>query len=131
METQLKIIGAMFVGLAFMHVFFPRRFKWKEELSVLSLLTRQIMYVHTLFIALIILLMGLLCLSSAGDLLNTALGKRVLLGMAMFWGVRLMIQFVGYSSELWKGKRFETAIHIIFSIAWTYFTAVFAIGWWG
>ncbi|MEP6789640.1 MAG: hypothetical protein ABJB40_14470, partial [Acidobacteriota bacterium] len=86
-------------------------------------------YVHTLFIALTILLIGLLCLFSAGDLVNTQLGKRICLGLAIFWGTRLLIQFFGYSSELWKGKVFETVMHILFSILWIYISMIFVAVW--
>lgn len=69
--------------------------------------------------------MGLLCLSSADLLLHTTLGHRLCLGLAVFWTIRLFIQFFGYSSALWKGKRFETAVHIAFSFLWLYLSAVF------
>ncbi|WP_167856211.1 hypothetical protein [Hymenobacter metallicola] len=32
---------------------------------------------------------------------------------------------VGYSTKLWRGKRFETAVHIGFIGLWTYLTGVF------
>lgn len=131
MELHLKIIGIILIGLALMHAFFPRHFRWKEELAGLSLFSRQIMYVHTLFIALMILLMGLLCLFSANELVGTPLGKRVCLGMGIFWVTRLLIQFFGYSSQLWRGKPFETVIHIVFSLLWIYLSVVFTAIWWG
>ena len=130
METHLKIIGILLIGLALSHAFFPRHFRWKDELVSLSLLTRQIMYVHTFFIALVVFLMGLLCVTSADQLTGTMLGKRVSLGMGVFWATRLLVQFFGYSSELWKGKRFETGVHIVFSILWIYFSAIFVTVWW-
>ncbi len=129
MELHLKIIGIVLVGLAVLHAFFPRHFRWKEELRGLSILSRQIMYVHTLFIALIILLMGVLCLTSASELTGTTLGKRVCLGLGLFWTTRLLIQFFGYSSELWRGKVFETVMHIVFSIFWLYLSVVFVMIW--
>ncbi len=73
------------------------------------------MTIHTLFVALIVLLMGLLCLTTSHDLIETSLGKKISLGFGIFWLVRLLVQFFGYSSELWKGKKFETTVHIIFS----------------
>lgn len=130
METHLKIVGVVLIGLALSHAFFPRHFRWKEELGSLSLLTRQIMYVHTLFIALVVFLMGILCITSADQLTSTTLGKRVSLGMGIFWITRLLVQFFGYSSELWKGKRFETGVHIVFSVLWVYFSVVFIWIWW-
>jgi hypothetical protein len=82
------------------------------------------MLVHTFFIALTIFLMGLLCLTSARDLIETKLGKTISLGLGAFWIVRLFIQFFGYSSKLWKGKTFETSVHILFSLFWTYSSGV-------
>ncbi len=125
MELQVKIAGCFLLALALLHCFLPRRFNWKTELGSLNLLNRQIMYVHTFFIGLIILLMGLLCLFSAKELVSTALGKRICLAMAIFWIARLFIQFFGYSAKLWKGKAFETSMHILFSLLWIYFGYVF------
>ena len=125
METHLRIIGILLIILALIHVRFPKRFNWKDECSSLSLLNRQMMYVHTFFIGLVVLLMGILSLTSSTELVTTELGKRVCIGFGIFWLARLLIQFFGYSSELWKGKSFETIIHIIFSILWTYLSAVF------
>lgn len=73
--------------------------------------------------------MGLLCITSSHELVTTVLGNRISLGLAIFWGIRLGVQFFGYSVDLWKGKTFETTIHVIFSILWGYFTAVFFMAW--
>jgi len=83
------------------------------------------MYVHTFFIALVLLLMGLLCVTSATEIVTTNLGHRLLLGLGMFWTIRLIIQFFGYSPQIWKGKRLETSIHIIFVVLWCYFSVSF------
>lgn len=127
MQVHLNIIGGLLVALALLHIIFPRYFRWKETAATLEPVTREILYVHTFFIAFTVLLMGLLCLSSAKLLLTTELGQRLCLGLAVFWTIRLLIQFFGYSSELWKGKRFETAVHIAFSMLWLYMSIVF---WW-
>ena len=127
MLVQLKIIGGLFILLAFLHVFFPKYFAWKQELSPLSLINRQMMYVHLFFIALLVFLLGLLCLTSADALLNTQLGKRISLGLGLFWAIRLYVQFFVYSPKLWKGKRFETSMHILFSLFWAYVSTIFII----
>ncbi|MGO4920574.1 hypothetical protein [Maribacter spongiicola] len=125
MEIHINIIGAILIILAFAHIIFPVYFNWKNELQKLSLVNGQMMKVHTIFIALTVLLMGLLCLTSSNDLIETNLGKTVSLGLAFFWTIRLLIQFFGYSSLLWKGKKFETMVHITFSILWIYISGVF------
>ncbi|MEO0330430.1 MAG: hypothetical protein AAF223_01915 [Bacteroidota bacterium] len=131
MELQLKIVGGLLIALATIHIIFPRYFRWKEELATVSLVNRQIMYIHTLFIALVLLLMGLLCLTSSTELIATVLGKRIAAGLGFFWLIRLFVQFVGYSSKLWRGKTFETTVHVLFSLLWLYFIAVFiGVYWW-
>src|ERR1700704_3282171 len=83
MELHLKIIGALLIILALLHFFFPKYFNWKQELSSLSIINRQMMYVHSFFVAFVVFLMGLLCLTSSHDLLTTTLGKRVSLGFGI------------------------------------------------
>lgn len=127
MQTPLEITGALLIALALLHAVFPRYFRWREETAGLNLLTRQILYVHTFFIALTVFLMGLLCLTSAADLIQTPLGRRICLGLGVFWGIRLVIQLFGYSSKLWRGKPFETLAHVAFTLFWIWLTALFLI----
>ena len=130
MELQIKIIGCLFILLAFLHVFFPKYFNWKEEFGSLSLINRQMMYVHIFFIAFGIFLLGLLCLASTNALLSTSLGRQICLGIGIFWAVRLYVQFFVYSKKLWKGKAFETMMHIVFTLSWAYFSTIFLLANW-
>lgn len=125
METHFKIIGYLLIVLALIHFVFPRYFKWDKELQSLSLINRQMMVIHTFFIALVVFLIGLLCLTSASDLITTKLGKTFSLGLGIFWASRLVVQFFGYSPALWKGKGFETTVHVLFSMLWVYLSGVF------
>jgi len=127
MHLHLKIIGILLIALAMVHIVFPKYFNWDNELKPLSLMNRQMMIIHTFFIALVIFLMGLLCLTSSNELIDTNLGKKISLGLGIFWAIRLLIQFFGYSSELWKGKTFQTAMHILFALLWTYLSIIFLI----
>jgi len=127
MEIHFKIIGFLLIILALVHIIFPKYFNWDKELSSLSLINKQMMIIHTFFIALTVLMMGLLCLTSSSELIGTNLGKKISLGLGFFWSVRLIIQFFGYSSDLWKDKKFETLMHVIFSIFWTYLSSIFLL----
>jgi hypothetical protein len=125
MQTHFQIIGILLVALAFVHLIFPKYFKWKEDLKPLTLINRQMMKVHTFFIALVVFLMGLLCLTSSSDLIGTKLGKTISLGLAIFWSLRLLTQFFVYSTKLWKGKPFETLVHVFFTGLWIYLSLIF------
>lgn len=127
METHLQISGILLILVSLGHAVFPKYFKWKQELASLSVINRQLMYVHSFFIALIVGLIGILCLTSADDLQYTEFGRRISLGLAVFWAIRLFIQFFVYSSATWKGKTFETVIHILISIFWVYLSCVFIL----
>ncbi|TAF34994.1 MAG: hypothetical protein EAZ57_01890 [Cytophagales bacterium] len=125
MEQHLKLIGYLLNILALVHIIFPRYFKWEQELAQLSLINRQLMYVHTFFIALVVCFMGLLCLFQAQALVSTPLGAYICAGFFGFWFLRLLIQFFGYSSKLWYGKTFETLVHIAFTFLWIYLSFIF------
>lgn len=130
MILHLKAVGLLLILLALLHGVFPKYFNWKSELASLSLINRQMMYIHTFFISLLILLMGLLCLTCSKELLATKLGNKIVQGLGIFWSIRLIIQFFGYSPKLWKGKKFETVVHICFSLLWIYLSAVFLTIFW-
>ncbi|MFC3197698.1 hypothetical protein ACFOET_08745 [Parapedobacter deserti] len=127
MALHLKITGVLLMTLAFIHLFFPRYFNWREALRPLNLINRQMMLVHVFFIALTVFMMGLLCVMHAEDLITTSLGKTISLGLGVFWLIRLLIQFFGYASELWRGKVFETTVHVMFSLLWMYLSTVFLL----
>lgn len=127
MEIHLRVIGILLIILACVHVIFPRYFNWAKETSTMSLINRQMMYVHTLFIALTVFLMGLLCVTSATEIVTTPLGRKIALGLGIFWIIRLLIQLFGYSSKLWKGKGFETIVHVAFTLFWIYMGIVFMV----
>ncbi len=134
LTIHLRVIGTLLVALAFVHVDFPRRFGWATELKPLSLINRQIIQVHTFFIALVVALNGLLFLVNAEELIYPSrLAKSIVIGLLVFWGFRFVFQYFVYDSRLWRGKRFETTMHSILSIFWVYsliiYTLVFLKQW--
>ena len=101
-------------------------------------LTRTIHLLLNLLVASVWVVNGLLCKvlgfvprhqeivarilgDSHAEFLTLAIGvaevlMAIWIGLAIFWTVRLGVQFFGYSSVLWRGKTFETIVHILFSI---------------
>ena len=125
MQIHFITIGVLLIALALVHIIFPRYFNWNRELKSLSLINRQMMTVHTFFIALTVFLMGILCLISGKELEETELGNKIALGLGIFWFARLFIQFFVYSPSLWRGKKLETSVHILFTCMWSYFSFIF------
>lgn len=128
---NLQIIGISQMLLALLHVGFEKRFNWKEEFATVSLLNRQLMYVHTFFVAFTVFLIGMLSFFAAEHLINPSpLAFYILLGLAIFWITRLYTQFFIYKRELWLGKAFETSIHILFSIIWLWYSVTYLLLTW-
>lgn len=125
MEIQIKIIGFLLIVLSLIHGIFPKYFNWKEELRPLSLINKQLMTVHTFFIAFVVFLFGVLCLTSAAELTQTKFGKTISFGLGLFWATRLFFQLFIFSPRLWMGKVFETTVHILFVFIWIYLSVVF------
>ena len=131
LELHLRLAGALLLLLAAAHPFFPKQLGWKEDLSKLTLLNRQIFLVHVGFIVLSLVLFGALALFFAADLIAPSrLAAAVLFGLTLFWGLRLLTQQLIYDRSLWRGNRRNTVLHILASLLWTYLTVVFGWGWW-
>jgi hypothetical protein len=129
--THLRFIGALMAALVVVNFFVPGRFHWRDEMARLSLVNRQIFQAHTVFIVLTVAMFSVLLLTSAETLLEpTRLSRLVLGGLTIFWGVRMLMQWFFYSPAIWRGHRFNTLMHGVFSIAWVYVTAVFATALW-
>jgi hypothetical protein len=128
---HLRVVGLLLLGIAAMGVFLPRRFGWRADTAGASLLNRQIFYVHIAFIVLTVAMFGLLAITCARSLIEPHdVTRAVLGGLAGFWFVRLLVQWFVYDPRLWRGKRFETAVHVVFTGMWVYFTATFAAALW-
>jgi hypothetical protein len=127
LRVHLQIAGALLLFLSAAHGGFSRYFGWKQELGRLSPLTRQMFLVHTFFIALVVALLGGLSLFCTDALLTPGpLSRAVLAGIFVFWLFRLAVQWFVYSPAIWRGRRFYTFMHCVFSAFWIY--AVLAYG---
>jgi hypothetical protein len=125
---HLQIVGILLMLLGLSHMFFNRFFRWGQELVAVSLLTRQVFFVHNFFIGLTVVLGGAASFFCANALLRPdTLSRAVLAGMATFWFCRLLAQFVAYDSAIWRGDRFRTFMHVVCSLLWCYVTATYGI----
>jgi hypothetical protein len=128
LAVHLRIVGILLVLLGLSHAFFSRYFGWERELAEVSLLTRQIFFVHSFFIAMGVVLGGAGSFLCADALLRPgALSRTLLAGMTVFWLCRLLAQFFAYDARIWKGDRFRTVMHVAFSALWIYVTATYGI----
>ena len=131
LAIHLRVVGAIMVVLVAVNLFVPRRFNWSEELSRVSLLNRQIFQAHTTFLVVLLALFAALFGLYADALLEpTRLSRAILVGLTIFWGLRMLMQWFFYSPAIWRGHRFNTIMHAVFSAAWVYVTAICGLALW-
>jgi hypothetical protein len=128
---HLRLTGVVMASLVVVNLVVPGRFHWREEMSRLSLVNRQIFQAHSVFLVLTLALLSALLLTCGAALLEpTRLSRAVLFGLTVFWGLRMLMQWCFYSPLIWRGHRFNTLMHYTFSAVWVYVTTVFALALW-
>ena len=128
---HLRLSGVVMASLVVVNLLVPRRFHWREEMSRLSLVNRQIFQAHSVFLVLTLALFSALLLTCGPALLEpTRLSRAVLFGLTVFWGLRMLMQWCFYSPLIWRGHPFNTVMHYVFSVVWVYVTTVFAAALW-
>jgi len=131
LSLHLKVAGAGLILLAFAHFAIAKHLRWKEDFARVSLVNRQIFYVHCFFLMLALVLMGLLSLFYTQDLLEPSpLAWVVLVGLSVFWGVRLLFQWLVYDRSLWHGQPLNAFFHWFFTAVWSYLCAVYGLAAW-
>ena len=124
----LKAVGLTMLLLSVGHWPIAKYLKWREEAERLSLINRQILFVHSYFIALILLFMGIALVFYTPLLLAPSpLARLLAVAFLVFWASRLFIQLFVYSPANWKGRRFRTLTHALLTLLWSVY--VFTFSW--
>jgi len=122
----LRLAGAGLILLAILHVPIGRHLKWREDAARLSAVNASIFRVHTFFICLVLVMMGLPCLLDPNVFLERSrAGAWISWSFSAFWGIRFYFQWFVYQADLWRGKRLETAMHWWFTLVWLSLCFVF------
>lgn len=106
--------------------------KWKDELGGLSLLLREVFYVHKWFITITLVIFGAITLRFAGEIAEAEheMARWVAAGVGGFWAIRTIMQWSYYSASHWRGHPPRAAVHWILTICYggcaaTYLVAAF------
>ena len=128
LSLSLRFAGAGLILLALLHVPIGNHLRWREDAARLTPVNASIFRVHTFFICLVLVLMGLPCLFDPWVFLERSrAGCWIAWSYAAFWGIRLYVQWFVYPSDLWRGKPPEAMTHFVFTIVWAALTALFAL----
>jgi hypothetical protein len=100
LPSLIFVSGILHFGTLLASAAVPQVLDWKGELRKLDGLSRQLIWVHGLFIVLTIIGFGTLTITFSGDLAAGTPLARALCGfIAFFWSARLFIQFFVFDAR--------------------------------
>ena len=78
---------------------------WRAEMAQMPLLLREVHRVHSWFISVTVALFGLLTWRFAAELAagGNPIGRWLVGGITIFWGLRTVLQVTYYSATHWRG----------------------------
>ncbi len=110
--------GVLQLLVASANFFAPRKLRYRENLAQASQTVRDIFAVHCIYIVLILVAFALLCFAFAGELAGGSRIGRALSGfLAVFWGLRVMIQLFHYNREIKRRHPIYNAIFLATFVA--------------
>jgi len=96
-------VGGVFnLGFAIYHIMFWRLFRWKEDLASLTLINRSVMQILNLCLTFVFLVMAYVSFFHRPELIQTSLGKTILVAFSLFWFLRMVEQvlFFGVKNKV-------------------------------
>jgi len=106
-ELLIRLGGVLHFGILIASALVPRALDWKRELAKLPPLLRQLIWVHGVFIVVVIIAFGVLSLLHAADLAaGSALARSFCGFVATFWLLRLLTQFFVFDATPYLNSRF-------------------------
>ena len=117
--------GVAHLGIAAANFVLPAKLRYRENLSKVSPIIRQIFIVHAAYIVGVLVIFGLLCFFCAPELVGgSRLGRFLSASLALFWLSRSAIQFFYYDPEL---KRQNRLADIAFRFVFLFLAGVFGL----
>lgn len=125
LQSLIMVSGVLHFGTLLASAAVPRVLHWRRELRKLDPLSRQLIWVHGLFIVLVISGFGLVTTCLAGPLAaGTPLARAICGFIAAFWGVRLFIQFCVFDARPFLNSRLLKCGYHGLTVVFVYHAAV-------
>ena len=97
MENNLVLLGGVYhVGLIIFHLFFWRIFNWPESINSLNKVNKSTIQVLNITITFIFVIFSYISFFHTYELLNTILGKSILMFLSILWIFRAIQQVLFY-----------------------------------
>lgn len=119
--TVVLLAGLHSLAFAVFHAGFWRMLRWPSSLESAGASNRAVIQILNLRLLYVFLGIAALCFFFPNELVGTALGRALLLGMSGFWIGRTIEQFVFFRKAIFRSPRntdrsFINALTVLFAI---------------
>ncbi|MGK0185176.1 MAG: hypothetical protein ACI9R3_000951 [Verrucomicrobiales bacterium] len=128
LKIALTLAGISHFGILIASANAPKALNWKETLKPLPKLMRQMFWVYGWFIVLIIISFGTITLVHTETLADagTPIAQWVCGMIAIFWGVRLLVQFFVFDARPFLTNWFYKVGYHSLTVVFIFLTAVYS-----
>jgi hypothetical protein len=106
----LWMAGFVQIAIASANLFIPKKLNYKENLSRVAPIIRQIFVVHSVYIVGVVLVFAAMTFGFAAELTSgRGLGRFLAAAMALFWLFRAPVQLLYYDASLRRSNRLGDA----------------------
>jgi len=125
----IRLAGWIHLAVIATNILLPKKLAVRENAARLSPIVRQVLYVHWVYIGIVLLLFAVLCLLFPGDLAGASPLGTLLSGfLCFFWGLRIVLQLAVYDGGFRRAHPWLDAAYLL---ALSYFTVLFGLAAWG
>jgi hypothetical protein len=104
MKSLIIFGGVLWIICFVFHIFFWKLFDWNNDLDSVKKVNKGIIQVLNLCLMLCFLIFAYISLVQTDELLNSALGKTLIAGMALFGVFRVIEQFIFFNLTQFRSK---------------------------
>jgi len=120
LEWLLRAAGAAQLTVAVVNLKTVRLLKWREPLERMPPLLREVFWVHTWFVSLVLGIFAVMTWRFGSEMAGGSNAACAWLAAAIgiVWGLRTVIQVAYYSPAHWRGHTGRTLIHIFLFVVY-------------
>ena len=120
----LLIIGGIYnLGFGVFHLMFWRIFRWKRDLVKLNFVNRGIMQILNLCLTFMFFVMAYVSFFHMADMLETSLGRAMLIAISLFWFLRMIEQTIFFGIRNKQANIYT----VLFSLGCLFYLVPFVI----
>lgn len=120
----LWLAGAIQAGIVLANAVLPSKLRVKEGIAPLPRFLRQVFIVHWVYIVITVGLFSALCFLFPRELAGASpLGRFLSGSLALFWGLRIILQFLYYDAALRRQNRW---LDLAYTISLSVLVGVFS-----